>query len=816
MGISITHLLDSLGWALLHSLWQGGLAFIVVVLIRACLKNNAPSFRYVAQLSVLIACFAAFLTTFGLYFKTGLQTGGESFGLQAAGTAPLPLADLAAPISQSLSNGITAVQSSLAIDAASLTPLIGIFWCLGFAFMALRYAGAFLLTQRLRRYGLSTPNVQWRNRFRTLVLNAGLSDDIRLHISKYVNGPVTLGFIKPVVLVPVGFLVGLPQDQIEAILLHEIAHIRRYDYVFNLVQTAIKTVFFFHPAIHYISRRIDIDREQACDDLAVAQSRNPQALAKGLATLRLQSSANGLALSAIGEGTQSPLLDRLARLAGYSVNSRRSEHMFMSAVTAMLIGSLYVGAAASANAHPEPPETPSVTSNIVTPFVHPKTALKNYTFKSARINGRDVVLKISQDGRRWVNADGVWYDVDKNPSVVNRIPAGMPTMPKMPKLNNVNWSDNMSEKAFEKLISKDAKVLNQFQIDMEYYERRLENYAKNHAVNERLIERLEDKADRLSDRFEDKVEQRQDRLEDLLDRRFEYEEERREAAHERGEDARELAQEADEGAVERKHKIHQEHSQLHGKLYEQLLEDALISPNGGKIIMKFVNEAWTVNGTAVPINSEKKYCRILADMGVRKAAQTQIEVSPNSTYIFSQSSDRKSRQSHIITHGEFNHKHYGNKRHQPIAPAPPASPVTPAAPATPTAPVAPFIVPTKSHKVNVKFGMTDPVWSREHTHAHKGIDLGAKTGTPVYASRDGEVSFVAKEAGWGNRVIVKHTDGYQTLYAHLDNFIVEPGQKVSAGQIIGAVGSTGNSPGPHLHFEIRKDGKPIDPSPLIF
>jgi len=185
MGPNITHLLDSLGWALLHSLWQGGIAFIGVVLIRMLLRNNAPSLRYLAQLLVLLACFVAFLATFGLYLNAGQQIGGEA-DLQTG----LPLGDLAAPIAATFSDGLSAVQSTLIQDTANVTLIIGVLWCLGFTFMALRYVGAFMLTQRLRRRGLSEPDTLWANRFRKLVLNAGLSANIRLHIS-LCNEPCT-------------------------------------------------------------------------------------------------------------------------------------------------------------------------------------------------------------------------------------------------------------------------------------------------------------------------------------------------------------------------------------------------------------------------------------------------------------------------------------------------------------------------------------------------------------------------------------------------------------------------------------------------
>lgn len=664
MEMNFTLILDSLGWALLHSLWQGAFAFLLVASLRALFKNNTPSLRYAAQLSVLAACFAAFLATFGIYAKAGLQMSGENFVLKGIHSGQAILPDTSAPIGQTLSSSFSAIQSGLTADAASFTPMLGVFWCLGFAFLALRYTGAFAFTQGMRSRGLSAPNAAWTQRFRTLVLNAGLTADIQLYVSEYVSGPVTLGFIKPIVLVPAGFLTGLPQDQIEAILLHEIAHIHRCDYALNLVQTAIKTVLFFNPAIHYISRYIDIDREQACDDLAVAQSRNPQALAKGLASLRLQFCTESFAMQAAGNGESTPLLDRLSRLAGDSQSTRRSEPLFMSALTALLIGSLYLGASATA-------------------ITYPETA-------SQEKFGDEVIPDFEPQGDQ----------------------------------------------------QEDSSVQTHSQIEA-MLERRVQDA-------QRTIEAVREQAFAASYRSR--------------------------ATH--------------------THPTHSKKScHLHTKLYEQLVEDGMIPSNEENVTIKYTNDTWAVNGIAVPQKSESKYCHLLASMGVLKAELTRIEVSPKSSYVISQSEKgpQSSAQpiSQKITHGEFTRS--------VSAPTPNVAPV--------------FITPTTSHKINQKFGVTNPVYK---TQKHSGIDLGAKAGMPVFASRDGDVSFVTTEPSWGHRVILKHEDGYQTFYGHLNSFAVARGQKVSAGQMIGTVGSTGNTTGPHLHFEVRKDGTPVDPASLIF
>jgi murein DD-endopeptidase MepM/ murein hydrolase activator NlpD len=111
-------------------------------------------------------------------------------------------------------------------------------------------------------------------------------------------------------------------------------------------------------------------------------------------------------------------------------------------------------------------------------------------------------------------------------------------------------------------------------------------------------------------------------------------------------------------------------------------------------------------------------------------------------------------------------------------------------------------------RVTSEFG---PRWGTEH----EGIDIGAAGGAPVRAAADGVVRRASWYGGYGNAVIIDHGGGVQTLYGHNASLDVRPGQRVSAGQVIAKVGSTGDSTGPHLHFEVEVDGRPVDPRPWL-
>ena len=466
MGAEFTHVLDSLGWAVLHSIWQGGVAFLFVVIWRAVLRGRSPALCHAGLIVALLGCLAAFLWTFAVYL--GLPNFASGSG------ATLPVAE-AAEASRLLTGLITPFDPAAAqagVGLSRITPVLACLWALGFAAMSLRYAFAFGQVQQLRTLGIQRPDDAWCERFMKLANDIGVSEKVRLYISANVAGPMTLGLIKPVVLVPIGFLTGLPSDQVEAILRHELAHIRRYDYALNLVQTGVKTVLFYHPAIHIICRWADQDREQACDDLAVKQGRDPLSLARGLAALRLQAHPT-FGMAATGTGEDMPLMDRLTRLAGQSPKRGRPEHILMSVLSALLIGSVYLGTSSRAEAHPHP-VLPTIPDTIVM--------------------------------------------MDSEPPIA-------PAPPEPPVLIEIDQSALRNADQMRRFIDKDKASYRAFAKDMERYADELETFFESSNLNaeerENYSEFIEDIAEDISEMFEDRREAIEDHYEARVERKQE-------------------------------------------------------------------------------------------------------------------------------------------------------------------------------------------------------------------------------------------------------------------------------------------------------
>ncbi len=116
--------------------------------------------------------------------------------------------------------------------------------------------------------------------------------------------------------------------------------------------------------------------------------------------------------------------------------------------------------------------------------------------------------------------------------------------------------------------------------------------------------------------------------------------------------------------------------------------------------------------------------------------------------------------------------------------------------------------------VSSRYGMRfHPIY--HEMRLHKGMDLAAPTGTPVRSAAEGTVESTGWREGYGRTVTINHGNGRSTLYAHLNDYQVQAGQIIKSGEVLGSVGSTGNATGPHLHFEVRQDGKPVNPERLL-
>ena len=289
----------SLGWALLHFVWQGALVGCAAAVLLVVLRNARPESRYAVACGALLLCIAWPAADLALMLQNGSDI--QSVRLLPLVHAPAATLQDAAGLSAWLQRHLDWIVGTWAACAAALAlrMALGLLW-IG------RAPGA----DDGRPDGRAEERI-WQARLSQLAARCGLGRHVRLRIVAGLASPVTAGFWRPVVLVPAALVTGMPPALLEALLAHELGHVRRHDYLVNLVQNVIEALLFYHPAVWWISHRIRLEREQIADDFAARRLGEPRRLARALSELeRLQFSRHHLAQAATG----GDLMARIRRL----------------------------------------------------------------------------------------------------------------------------------------------------------------------------------------------------------------------------------------------------------------------------------------------------------------------------------------------------------------------------------------------------------------------------------------------------------------------------------------------------------------------
>ena len=342
-----------LGWTLVHFLWQGALLAVVLAVVLKAMKRCSSESRYVAACVAMVAlllCPILTLETFAPEFVRRVAASGGD----AAPAATLNW------LMQSLGRLLDSPLASQLLKA-----MVGA-WGFGVAFLLARLLFGWLRVQQVRRSATPVNCMPIQGRMSVMALRIGIERPVRLMESALAQGPAVVGFLRPMILLPTAAITGLWPVQIEAILAHELAHIRRHDYLVNLLQSFVETLLFYHPAVWWVSARIREERENCCDDLAVKACGDRTFYAGCLADLDdLRPSAMELAMAASGGA----LLWRIRRILLLPDRETRTV-IPVAAVLAMLMSSglLFAGLART--------RTPAqVTSVRPEPLVSPQTPI---------------------------------------------------------------------------------------------------------------------------------------------------------------------------------------------------------------------------------------------------------------------------------------------------------------------------------------------------------------------------------------------------------------------------------------------------------
>jgi len=342
----MTPTLQAVAWTLIHFSWQAAAIAALYRLAAMALTRVTSNTRYVAALASLLLMLAAALFTFSWEMRSGApgsisagSTGGYNFSpVVTPATGPVTGELRTAGSANSLGASLSQISLAARVESLPVIPWIDGLWMAGVLALSLRSLGGWWLLRRLcASANLEAPPAASAS-FHRIAAVLGVSRPVLLRISSAIAGPLTVGAFRVLVLLPLSAAASLSPDELEMVLAHELAHVRRADFLWNLLQTLVETLFFFHPAVWWIGGRIRHERELCCDDLALDVCPNPVAYANALFRLEVaRSGQHQLAMALDGNQSTQTLRLRIARILGEPAQAANRGRFSLASAAALLL-----------------------------------------------------------------------------------------------------------------------------------------------------------------------------------------------------------------------------------------------------------------------------------------------------------------------------------------------------------------------------------------------------------------------------------------------------------------------------------------------
>ena len=265
-----------LGHALVQFVWQGGVIGLLAAALLYTLRNARPQARYAVACAAMFACVA--VPAYSVIARLLASSPALRHATDPAGVAASAFW-VFAPADR------TAAAAPVLADAAAWQPLVVALWAAGAAVLCLRMALGVAWIEHLRNAPQTPQQRVWQRRLDALARRSGLTRPVALRFVERMGSPASAGWLRPVVLLPASLVARMPTDLIEALLAHELAHIRRHDYLVNLMQGVVESLLFYHPVVWWLSHQVRVEREHIADELAARALGTPRPLAHALAAL---------------------------------------------------------------------------------------------------------------------------------------------------------------------------------------------------------------------------------------------------------------------------------------------------------------------------------------------------------------------------------------------------------------------------------------------------------------------------------------------------------------------------------------------------
>lgn len=308
--------IKAFGWSILNSLWQSAIIYGVLFIVMLSLPKLAARHKHNLAFGAIILMFIGF--GYNFISQMMLSTNNQAPAINPQNTQ----------VYQYFNN----LPPSFSSKAEQYFPVVVAFYIIGILLQLFVIIKGYNQLGKLKKDSLSAIPESWKAIFSQVTTQLKIKKSIQFHLSAIVNVPLVIGYLKPVVLFPLALVNQLDNDQVEAILIHELSHIRRNDFLLNLIKTAIETLLFYNPFVWMAGRFIHIEREHACDDLVLKITGKPLNYAHALLKLELLKDKNSPAYALAATGKTQNLYQRIKRITNMKTNYLNAKQQ-MAALT---------------------------------------------------------------------------------------------------------------------------------------------------------------------------------------------------------------------------------------------------------------------------------------------------------------------------------------------------------------------------------------------------------------------------------------------------------------------------------------------------
>ncbi len=290
-----TEMFKVIGWSIIHSIWQSLILFAALKVFLLIIKKNNSNLRYFTGISILLGVIICSIYTFQHEYKFFIHNNIQPLITTTnslKGNLQVPPDDTNLTSDSKVGTGLNFLNF-----LNNISPYLAVVWIIGMLFYSTKILNSSFYLKRLSR--LPTEFYPEANKkIGVLCDKMGINKIIRLIITNKVSQPLTFGYFKPIIILPFSYVTQVPMEQLEMILAHELSHIKRHDFLVNLLQASLEAIYFFNPFFQSISDIVRNEREYCCDDMASTFCGNDKTMAIALTNLKILTMHPKLSLSA--------------------------------------------------------------------------------------------------------------------------------------------------------------------------------------------------------------------------------------------------------------------------------------------------------------------------------------------------------------------------------------------------------------------------------------------------------------------------------------------------------------------------------------